>query len=114
MMPKEMNPIITLQSIYSIIEGLENEKIFIQGKSTNTLTIDEIIPIVFKQGCQSLLFLAYCAKISAVYFLDDNTIFHKDILNTLHKSLVITPKDPKPVTNKSFRNCILKQMRFNR
>jgi hypothetical protein len=28
--------------------------------------------------------------------------------------LVITPKDPKPVTNKSFRNCILKQMRFNR
>jgi hypothetical protein len=71
--------------MYSLIDATNDKKFAIQGKDTNSLTLDEVIPLGFYTSIDE----ATLYKISIVNlegdFMNDNTVYIKDnIMNITH------------------------------
>ena len=71
--------------IYSLIDGVTNKKFAIQGKETNSLNLDEIIPLGFDTNIDVATLYTLSIDQLEGDFLSSNTIYLKDnFMNIIH------------------------------
>ncbi len=72
-------------TIYSIIDGVNDMKFAIQGKSLSTISNEEVIPLGFSNNIMEATIFTIKALKFEGEFLNNNDIYIKDnLLNTLH------------------------------